>query len=70
MIKVETKDHKCGFDLRITMKGKGGVIAHEIAAILQAIAEENEDGEKLVAFALEEYLDMRGFERDEDDEDD
>ena len=69
MIEIKTKEHKRGFDLHIAMSGKGGVIAHQIAAILQAIAEENEDGEKLVAFALEEYLDMRGFGRDDEDDD-
>ena len=69
MIEIKTKEHKHGFDLHIAMSGKGGVIVHEIATILQAIAEENEGGEELVALALEEYLDIRGFGRDDEDDD-
>lgn len=69
MLKIETKDHKYGYDLTVHIEGKGGIVAKQLASSLFAIAERNEDGERLVALALDMYLDMIGV-RDEDEDDD
>lgn len=71
MLKIETKEHKYGYDLTVQIEGKGGIVAKQLASALFAIAKENEDGEHLVALALDMYLDMIGVRNDdEDDEDD
>lgn len=62
MIKIDTIEDKNGFQLLCSVRGSGGVIAQELAAILDEMAKEHED---VVAAALEMYLDMRGFKVEE-----
>lgn len=68
MLKIETNDHKYGYDLTVTIAGKGGLVAKQLASALYAIYEQNEDGEHLVALALDMYLDMIGERNDDEDD--
>ena len=68
MLKIETKEHKYGYDLTVAIEGKGGVVVKQIASALYAIYEQNENGEHLIALALDMYLDMIGANDDENDD--
>ena len=58
MIKINTIEDKDGFRLECEVGGMKGIIAQELAAILNELAKGDEG---LVAAALDMYLDMRGF---------